>query len=103
MGEIAIATARGGVARDRSAGQMKGIFFTGYPNEKWWRFRAEHVPDDLPGLARFLADRVDDTASCCLYGQLISPSMDYQRRLIHPAVDSQATLREIPRDHLILD
>jgi hypothetical protein len=103
VSEITIATARGGVATKQICRANDEFDFTGYPNEKWWRFRDEHIPEDLPGLERFLADRAEDTASCCLYGQPIYTGMEYQRRLLHATMDTLSTLREVAREYLILD
>jgi hypothetical protein len=100
---ITIARAAGGIATKQCRQTSAGPTFTDYPFEKWWWLREVSTPLDARGWAKFLDDRMNDIASCCLYGQPIRPGNILQRRLLHPTDSDPATLREIPRDYLILD
>lgn len=103
MTGITIATAAGGIATKQCRQTSKGPVFTDYPNEKWWRFREVPIPSDAAGWEAFLEDRVNDFSSCCIYGQPINENARLQRRLLYADEGTLATLREVPRDYLILD
>jgi hypothetical protein len=103
MTGITIAVALGGIATKQCRQTSNGPVWTDYPYEKWWWFREVPTPSDANGWGAFLEDRVHDTASCCVYGQPISRGTGLQRRLLHPADGDPPTLREVPRDYVILD
>jgi hypothetical protein len=103
MTGITIATAVGGVATKQCRLTSEGPVWIDYPLEKWWRFREVATPSDADGWAAFLEGRVNDIASCCLYGQPINAIAGRQRRLLHASEGDPATLREVASELLVLD
>lgn len=100
---ITIATASGGIATKRCRQTSLGPVFADYPYEKWWQFREVSVQPNAESWADFLSGRVNDIASCCVYGEPLDPGCGFQRRLLHPADDMPATLREVARAYLLGD
>jgi hypothetical protein len=103
MTGITVATAAGGIATKQCRQTSNGPIWTDYPYEKWWWLREVLTPYGANGWATFLEGRVNDFASCCLYGQPVNEGAGRQRRLLHPTDRDPATLREVARDYLVLD